>query len=46
VKKTDTADRQDTTGEGVTKQSPGAGIQDREYKVAQDCVTNNCSSAR
>jgi hypothetical protein len=29
VQKTDTADRQDTTGEGIAKKSPRARIQDR-----------------
>jgi hypothetical protein len=33
VKKTDTADRQNTAGEGITKKNPGAGIMDRENNV-------------
>jgi hypothetical protein len=33
VKKTDTADRQNTAGEGITKKNPGARTQDREDKV-------------
>jgi hypothetical protein len=41
VKKTDTA------GEGITKNNPGAGLQDREDRVfGLCCATNNCSSAR
>jgi hypothetical protein len=32
VKKTDTADRQNTAGEGITKKNPGARIQDTENK--------------
>jgi hypothetical protein len=44
--KTNTADRQNTAGEGITK-NPGAGIQGREDKVSSlCCVTNNCRSAR
>jgi hypothetical protein len=46
VLKPDTADRQNTAGEGITK-NPGAGIQDREDKVSSlYCVMSNCSSAR
>jgi hypothetical protein len=29
----DTADRQNTAGERITRKNPGAGIQDRKYKV-------------
>jgi hypothetical protein len=47
VKKADTADRQDNVGEGITKNNPGARIQDREDEVSSLCgVTNNYSSAR
>jgi hypothetical protein len=47
MKKTDTADRQNTAGEGIAKKNPGAGIQDKENKVYSSCdVTNNCSSTR
>jgi hypothetical protein len=42
--------RQNTAGERITKKNPEAIIQDREDKslvsVEQDCVINNCSSAR
>jgi hypothetical protein len=31
MKKTDTADRQNTAGEGITKKNLGAGIQDTNY---------------
>jgi hypothetical protein len=46
----DTADRQNTAGKGLLRR-----IQEPEYEtekitslvyVVQDCVTNNCSSAR
>jgi hypothetical protein len=33
VQKTDTADRQNTAGEGITKKNAGATIQDREDNV-------------
>jgi hypothetical protein len=42
VKKTDTADRQNTTGEGIIKKNPGARIQDREDKVFSLCVVRLC----
>jgi hypothetical protein len=34
LKKTDTANRQNTAGEEITKNNPGAGLQDREDKVS------------
>jgi hypothetical protein len=34
VKETDTADRQNTAGEGITKKGPETGIQDRADKVS------------
>jgi hypothetical protein len=44
---TDNVDRQNTTGEGITKKNPGAGIQDREDKVSSLCgETNICSPTR
>jgi hypothetical protein len=47
VQKTETADGQNTAGEGITKKKTGAGTQDREDKVSSlSGVTNNCSSAR
>jgi hypothetical protein len=47
VQKIDTADRQNTTGEGITKKNPGTGTQAREDKVSSLCgVTNNCSSTK
>jgi hypothetical protein len=47
MQKTDTADRQNIVGEGITKKNPGARIQDREAKASSLYgVTNNCSSAR
>jgi hypothetical protein len=33
VQKTDTVDRQNITGEGITKRNPRAGILDREDKI-------------
>jgi hypothetical protein len=46
VKKTDTADRQNTAGEGITKKNPGAGFQATEDEVSSfRGVINNCSSA-
>jgi hypothetical protein len=33
VKKTDTVDKQNTAGEGITKMNSGAGIPDREDNV-------------
>jgi hypothetical protein len=47
VQKTDTADRQNIEGGGITMKNPGAGIQDREDKVSSSyCIINNCSSAK
>jgi hypothetical protein len=43
VKKTDTADRQNTTGEGLTKKNPGARIQDREDNVFSLCGVRLCN---
>jgi hypothetical protein len=37
VKKTDTADRQNTAGKEITKNNPGAGLQDREDYVFSLC---------
>jgi hypothetical protein len=34
VKKTDTVDRENAAGEGITKKNPGAGLQDREDNVS------------
>jgi hypothetical protein len=47
VKKTDTADRQNTTEEGITGKNSGAGIRGREDNVFSLCGgTNNYSSVR
>jgi hypothetical protein len=47
VQKTDTADRQNTAAEGITKKNQGAGIQVREDNVCSLCVViNNCSFTR
>jgi hypothetical protein len=39
----DTADRQDTTGEGITKENLGARIQDREDNVFSLCGVRFCN---
>jgi hypothetical protein len=41
--KTDTADRQDTAGEGITKKNPGARTQAREDNVSSLCGVRLCN---
>jgi hypothetical protein len=43
MKKTDTADRENTTGKGITKKNSGARIPDREDHVCSLSVARLCN---